>query len=91
MSATTGSRSVGAIAQRDNRLQLIKEKLDHNAQERTAGKKFSPREQREFIEEEGTARNADKLELGGTHYETRYLGPKANGENVRDADLFLGL
>jgi DNA-directed RNA polymerase subunit M/transcription elongation factor TFIIS len=85
------SRSLTEIAQRDDRLQAIKHKLDVNAEARTSGKKFSPREQREFIDEDGTARNADKLELEGTHYHTRYLGPKANGENVRDADLFLGL
>jgi hypothetical protein len=33
-----------------------------------AGKDYSPREQREFIDEDGEARNLDKLELGGTHY-----------------------
>jgi len=35
-----------------------------------AGKDFSPREQREFITEEGEARNLDKLDLDGTHYVT---------------------
>lgn len=34
-----------------------------------AGKKFTPMEQREFIDESGVARNADKLDLSGTHYE----------------------
>lgn len=33
-----------------------------------AGKDFTPREQREFIEESGTARNLDRLSLEGTHY-----------------------
>lgn len=33
-----------------------------------AGKDFSPREQREFIDETGEARNLDKLDLVGTHY-----------------------
>ena len=33
-----------------------------------AGKDFSPREQREFIDEGGEARNLDKLDLTGTHY-----------------------
>jgi len=35
------------------------------------GAKFTPMEQREFIEEAGVARNADKLDLSGTHYEAR--------------------
>lgn len=34
-----------------------------------AGKKYSPMEQREFIDEPGTARNSDKLDLSNTHYE----------------------
>ena len=34
------------------------------------GASFTPREQREFIEEAGVARNADKLNLAGTHYES---------------------
>lgn len=38
---------------------------------RTAGAKFTPMEQSEFIDEKGTARNADKLDLSGTHYEAR--------------------
>ncbi len=33
-----------------------------------AGKDYSPREQREFIDESGTARNLDMLDLEGTHY-----------------------
>lgn len=37
---------------------------------RTAGAKFTPMEQREFIDEAGVARNADKLDLAGTHYES---------------------
>jgi RimJ/RimL family protein N-acetyltransferase len=36
----------------------------------TAGKKYSPSEQKEFIHEEGLARNADKLDLTNTHYES---------------------
>jgi hypothetical protein len=34
-----------------------------------AGKKYTPMQQREFIDEPGVARNADKLNLKGTHYE----------------------
>ena len=36
-----------------------------------SGAKFTPMEQRNFIEEAGVARNADKLDLSGTHYEAR--------------------
>lgn len=36
---------------------------------RLAGKKFTPMEQRDFIDEEGTARNSDKLDLTNTHYD----------------------
>lgn len=91
-SAGQGSRNIHDIAVRDERSQAIKEMLDAEAMARTAGKKFTPREQREFIEEKGNARNAEKLELSGTHYVTRYDGTgKANGENVEDAHLFMGL
>lgn len=33
-----------------------------------AGAKFAPMQQKEFIDEQGTARNADKLDLSNTHY-----------------------
>lgn len=36
----------------------------------TAGARFSPMEQKDFIEEAGVARNSDKLDLQGTHYES---------------------
>lgn len=36
---------------------------------KTAGQKFTPYQQRDFIDEDGVARNSDKLNLGGTHYE----------------------
>lgn len=36
---------------------------------KTAGKKYTPTQQREFIDEQGEARNRDKLNLAGTHYE----------------------
>lgn len=91
-SKQTGSRNLSDIAARDPRLQSVKETLEANAQERTAGKKFTPREQREFIDEQGVARNADKLDLEGTHYEShRYLGEKTNGMNAPDEHLFLGI
>lgn len=41
--------------------------LDDDTQ-KTAGKDFSATEQREFINEAGTARNLDRLDLSGTHY-----------------------
>jgi hypothetical protein len=41
---------------------------------KTAGKKFTPMEQREFIDEPGVARNANKLDLKGTHYEDEQSG-----------------
>lgn len=70
------SRNLSDIAARDPKL---------------AGKHFTPSEQREFIDEQGVARNADKLDLGGTHYEAhRYLGDKANSANVPDEHLSLG-
>lgn len=33
-----------------------------------AGRDYSPREQRDFINESGTARNLDRLDIAGTHY-----------------------
>jgi len=36
-----------------------------------AGAHFTPSEQRELIDEDGVARNADKLDLSNTHYEAR--------------------
>jgi hypothetical protein len=35
---------------------------------KTAGAKYTPMQQREFIDEQGEARNRDKLNLSGTHY-----------------------
>jgi DNA-directed RNA polymerase subunit M/transcription elongation factor TFIIS len=84
------SRNLSDIAARDPRYQEIRERLDANHHE--AGRKFTPREQREFIDEQGVARNADKLNLAGTHYEShRYLGDKANADNAPDEHMFLGL
>lgn len=40
-----------------------------------AGKKYTPMEQREFIDEQGEARNSEKLDLKGTHYEANNLSP----------------
>jgi hypothetical protein len=41
-----------------------------------AGKDFSPREQREFIDEKGEARNLDKLDLADTHYVVDDIDPE---------------
>lgn len=48
---------------------------------RTAGAKFTPSEQRKFIDEQGEARNRDKLNLAGTHYD----------EEPDDSILFMSL
>jgi DNA-directed RNA polymerase subunit M/transcription elongation factor TFIIS/DNA-directed RNA polymerase subunit RPC12/RpoP len=86
------SRNLGDIASRDSRYQAVKEHLDAAKMEREAGKKFTPREQREFIEEQGVARNADRLDLTGTHYEShRYLGDRVNPDNAPDEHLFMGM
>lgn len=94
-SGQAGTRNIADIARRDTRLQAIHEHLEAAAQERTAGKKFTPREKRELIDERGNARNADKLDLSGTHYETRYVdrgrGQMADGENAPLEHMFLGL
>lgn len=72
-----GGRNLHEIAKRDPRY---------------AGRKFTPLEQRGFIDEEGEARNADRLDLEGTHYKVRddWTG-KANGLNAPDEHLVLGL
>lgn len=95
MQAAVQSRSLADVAEKDERLRAVHEHLTREGaerQQRLAGKHFTPREQRELIDEDGMARNGDLLELEGTHYTGRYdESGKANGENVRDADLFLGL
>lgn len=77
------SRNIADIAAKDSRYQEIKERLAAN---KTAGKRFSPSEQRNFINEEGTARNADLLDLEGTHYKHRDSGTNPFG---RSADPYL--
>ena len=60
--------------------------------QREAGKRFTPKEQRTLIDEDGVARNSDMLDLAGTHYKTRDdFESKTNPERVRDSDLFLGI
>ncbi len=79
MASAGRSRSIGDIVERDPRSQKIKEVLAENA--RTAGRKMTPREQKEFIDEEGDARNKDRLNLTGTHYE--FTGTTA--ETINDS------
>jgi hypothetical protein len=87
MASTGQGRNIRDIAQRDPRHAEIRERLNKNA-----GAKFSPREQKEFIDEEGTARNADRHNLEGTHYvESAFDNSKANPDKVNDAYLGLGL
>lgn len=92
--AGQSSRNIGDIAAKDPRLQAIRERLDANASVkdglRTAGRHFTPSEQRELINERGLARNADMLDLTGTHYELRDAH-SGNGQNVPDGHLIFGL
>lgn len=85
------SRNLSDIAAKDPRYNAIQETLNEASMQREAGKKFTPKEQREYIDERGVARNADKLDLAGTHYESHRYLDKANGDNVDDAELFLGI
>jgi hypothetical protein len=95
MHAGQQSRSLGDIAEKDDRLRAVREHLQHEKEARTqrlAGKHFTPKEQRELIDEDGMARNSDMLDLAGTHYKVRdNYDSKTNPERVRDADLFLGV
>lgn len=89
------SRDIRSIAERDPRLQAIKERLNEAAQEgslvREAGKKFTQREQRELIDEDGVARNSDLLNLEGTHYKSSDEMYKLNGDNAPDEHLIMGI
>jgi hypothetical protein len=93
--AAVQSRSLADVAEKDERLRAVREHLTREGrerQERLAGKHFTPREQRELIDEDGFARNSDMLDLEGTHYKVRDdYESKTNPERVRDADLFLGI
>lgn len=84
------SRSLSDIAAKDQRLQEIKARLDAN--EKLAGKYFSPSEKRALIDETGKARNLEDLDLEGTHYDTRvdYSG-MTNPDLVDDDHFALGL
>lgn len=67
----------------DNRSWLLESSpvdVDPTLMAKLAGKDFSPREQRELIDEEGEARNIGKLSLEGTHY-MNDEGPGLDVEN----------
>jgi hypothetical protein len=53
---------------------------------RTAGAKFTPKEQKSFIDEPGVARNKDKLNLAGTHYEEPFF--ELDEDDFADSFLF---
>ncbi len=88
------SRSLAEVAEKDDRLRAVRGYLTREGkerQERLAGKHFTPREQRELIDEDGEARNSDLLDLAGTHYKTSYEQDRVDPGRVRDSDLFLGV
>lgn len=92
MASAGGSRNIRDIASRDPRNALVSERLNAAKAERTAGAKYSPREQRQFIDEDGLARNADLLNLEGTHYvASGFDNSKAHPDRVNDNYLGLGL
>lgn len=88
--AGTPSRDLSSIAAKDTRLQAVREVLENN--KRISGKHFTPSEQRTLIDEDGTARNSDLLDLEGTHYRTRdSFDSKVNPDNVPESHFMLGL
>jgi DNA-directed RNA polymerase subunit M/transcription elongation factor TFIIS len=90
--AGTQSRDFRASLDKDRRYQQVHELLESNAMQREAGKHFTQGEQRALINEHGTARNLEDLNLEGTHYKTRYdYTGKANGANVPVEHTFLGI
>lgn len=90
--AGSGSRNIGDIAAKDPRLQAIRDRLEgnHRERERLAGRHFTPAEQRELVNERGVARNADMLDLAGTHYELRDAHT-GNPHNAPEGHLIFGL
>lgn len=86
------SRDLSSIAKTDTRSQAVSEYLAKQKQVREAGKKFNHNEQRTLIDEDGTARNSDLLDLEGTHYHLRdSYNSKANPDNVPDSHFALGM
>lgn len=88
MASSGQGRNIQDIAKRDPRLREIHDRLEAN---KTAGAKFTPRQQKEFIDEDGVARNADRLNLDGTHYVSAFDNSKARPDRVNDNYLGLGV
>lgn len=92
--AAVQSRNIGDIAERDDRLRAVRDHLSHEKEarlQRESGRHFTPREQRELIDEDGYARNSDMLDLDGTHYKSSKEQERVNAENAPDDHMFLGL
>lgn len=90
MQMSSGSRNISDIALKDEGYQQRKKLLA----QRAAGRQFTHIEKREFIDEDGIARNADKLDLSGTHYEGAYkTRDTADGRGylAPDEHLVLGM
>lgn len=88
------SRNIGDIAAKDTRAQQVRDYLESEKvarAERTAGRHFTPAEQRALIDEDGTARNSDMLNLSGTHYKHSGEAALVDGDRVPDAHVLLGL
>jgi ssDNA-binding Zn-finger/Zn-ribbon topoisomerase 1 len=92
MASNGKSRNIQDIA-RDPRAAAMRQKADAAKAERLrlAGAKFSPSEQKQFIDEDGVARNSDLLNLEGTHYVSAFDNSKARPDRVNDNYLGLGL
>lgn len=92
--AQVQSRNISDIAKKDQRLRAAHDHLNQNKNERThreAGRHFTPKEQRELIEEDGVARNSDMLNLEGTHYKSSKEQERVNADNAPDSHMFMGL
>jgi 8-oxo-dGTP diphosphatase len=91
--ADSGSRNIKDIAAKDARLQAIKQRLASNpALFKHGGANFTSQEQREFINESGTARNSDLLDLEDTHYKLKdEWETKGNAGNAPDEHLLFGM
>lgn len=91
------SRNISDIAGKDDLYQRQKALLAQNKverEQRLAGAKFTPREKRDFIDEDGIARNSDRLDLSGTHYEGAYrtrVDDYGRGDLAPDEHLVFGM
>lgn len=88
------SRNIADVAARDGRKQQISEYLESEKvarAERTAGRHFSPQEQKDLIDEDGMARNSDLLNLTGTHYKHSGEAGMVDPDRVPDSHVLFGL